>query len=165
MFHIGDKIFYPIHGAGVIEAIVEKEFLGEKQPYFVLDMLLRELQIMVPLHKMDDLNIRPIVEEHTLEAAFVALNEGEPDLSVTAAQRHRINMEKIKRGDIYEEAEVIRDLTWISRTKVLGHRRQAYARSGTAIIHQRSRTRQRDCNRRSIRPIDAGHSSVIYHWL
>ncbi|MEJ8545211.1 CarD family transcriptional regulator [Brevibacillus borstelensis] len=120
MFHIGDKIFYPVHGAGVIEAIVEKEFLGEKQPYFVLDMMLRELQIMVPLNKMDDLNIRPIVEEHTLEAVFVTLHGGEPDLSVTAAQRHRINMEKIKRGDIYGGAEVIRDLTRISRTKVLG---------------------------------------------
>ncbi|USG65592.1 CarD family transcriptional regulator [Brevibacillus ruminantium] len=120
MFHIGDKIFYPVHGAGVIESIVEKEFLGEKQSYYVLDMLLRELQIMVPLNKINDLHIRLVVEERTLEAVFVKLHEGEPDMSVTAAQRHRINMEKLKSGDIYEGAEVIRDLSWISRTKNLG---------------------------------------------
>lgn len=120
MFQIGDKIFYPVHGAGIVETIVEKEFLGEKQQYYVLDMLLRELHIMVPLHKIDGLNIRPVVEDSTLNEVLVLLHEGEPDLSVTAAQRQRINHEKLKSGDIYEGAIVIRDLSYLNRLKGLG---------------------------------------------
>ncbi|WP_323958391.1 CarD family transcriptional regulator [Brevibacillus composti] len=120
LFQIGDKIFYPVHGAGIVETIVEKEFLGEKQQYYVLDMLLRELHIMVPLHKIDGLNIRPVVEESTLNEVLVLLHEGEPDLSVTAAQRQRINHEKLKSGDIYEGAIVIRDLSYLNRLKGLG---------------------------------------------
>ena len=120
LFQIGDKIFYPVHGAGIVETIVEKEFLGEKQQYYVLDMLLRELHIMVPLHKIDGLNIRPVVEDSTLNEVLVLLHEGEPDLSVTAAQRQRINHEKLKSGDIYEGAIVIRDLSYLNRLKGLG---------------------------------------------
>jgi CarD family transcriptional regulator len=120
MFEIGDKIFYPNHGAGVINAIEEKEFLGEKHLYYVLNMFLRELQIMVPVNKMSNLGIRKVVDLDIMENVLAMLQDGEPDLTVNSTQRYRINMDKIMSGDIYEGAEVIRDLTCISRKKVLG---------------------------------------------
>ncbi|MFY0544046.1 CarD family transcriptional regulator [Brevibacillus sp. H7] len=120
MFQIGDKIFYPIHGAGVIEAIEEKEFFGEKHLYFVLNMLLRELHIMVPVEKMSALGIRQVVDLDILEDVFAVFHDEEPELPVNATQRYRINMDKMKSGDIYEGAEVIRDLLSISKKKGLG---------------------------------------------
>ncbi|MDR7319707.1 CarD family transcriptional regulator [Brevibacillus nitrificans] len=120
MFQVGDKIFYPMHGAGIIEALEEKEFLGEKHLYFVLHMLLKELDIMVPVERMSALGIRSIVDGQTLEKAFCVFHEGEPNLSVNAGQRYKLNTEKLKSGDIFECAEVIRDLLMISRNKVLG---------------------------------------------
>ncbi|MDF2681679.1 MAG: CarD family transcriptional regulator [Brevibacillus sp.] len=120
MFQVGDKIFYPMHGAGIIEAMEEKEFLGEKHLYFVLHMLLKELDIMVPVEKMSALGIRSIVDGQTLEQVFAAFHEREPDLSVNSAQRLKMNTEKLKSGDIYTGAEVVRDLQFISRNKVLG---------------------------------------------
>lgn len=120
MFEIGDKIFYPIHGAGVIEAIEEKEFLGEKHLYYVLNMLLRKLYIMVPVEKMSTLAIRQVVDLDIMENVLAVFNDGEPDLTANSAQRYRINMDKMKSGDIYEGAEVIRDLRCIAKKKVLG---------------------------------------------
>ncbi|MFD2369786.1 CarD family transcriptional regulator [Brevibacillus sp. GCM10020057] len=120
MFQVGDKIFYPMHGAGIIEAMEEKEFLGEKHLYFVLHMLLKELDIMVPVEKMSALGIRKIVDEQTLEQALAVFRNGKPDLSVNGTQRCKLNTEKLKSGDIIAGAEVVRDLQALSKHKVLG---------------------------------------------
>ncbi len=120
VFQAGDKIFYPSHGAGVVEAIEEKDFLGERHLYYVLHMLLRELQIMVPVEKVSALGIREVVDSAIIDKALTIVHEGEPDLSINPAQRFRLNQEKMKSGDICESAEVIRDLSRISRNKVLG---------------------------------------------
>lgn len=120
MFQVGDKIFYPMHGAGIIEAMEEKEFLGEKHLYFVLHMLLKELDIMVPVEKMSALGIRSIVDRQTLDEVFAVFHERELDPTVNAAQRFKANTEKLKSGNIFEGAEVIRDLQLISKHKILG---------------------------------------------
>jgi len=120
MFEIGDKIFYPIHGAGVIEAIEEKDFLGVKQLYYVMNMHLRNMQIMIPLGKTADLGIRQVVDLDILENVLTFFNQGQPDLTIKSNQRYRINMDKMKSGDIYEGAEVIRDLVCMSKKKILG---------------------------------------------
>ncbi|OUQ86127.1 CarD family transcriptional regulator [Brevibacillus brevis] len=120
MFQVGDKVFYPMHGAGVIEAMEEKEFLGEKHLYYVLEMLLRELNIMVPVEKMSALGIRKVVEADILENVLAVLREGQRDTALNAAQRYKLHTEKMKSGDIYEQSEVIRDLFGMSKQKVLG---------------------------------------------
>ncbi|MDZ5610801.1 CarD family transcriptional regulator, partial [Bacillus pseudomycoides] len=51
MFQIGDNIVYPMHGAGIIEAIEEKEFSGEKQQYYVRTMAISNMQVMIPTSK------------------------------------------------------------------------------------------------------------------
>ncbi|MFF0827237.1 CarD family transcriptional regulator [Brevibacillus sp. NPDC003359] len=120
MFQVGDKVFYPMHGAGVIEAMEDKEFLGEKHLYYVLNMLLKELNIMVPVEKMSALGIRKVVEADILENVLAAIREGKRDTTLNAAQRYKLHTEKMKSGDIYEQSEVIRDLVSMSKEKVLG---------------------------------------------
>jgi CarD family transcriptional regulator len=120
MFEVGDKILYPMHGAGIIQSMEEKEFLGEKQLYFVLNMLLRDLDIMVPVQKMSFLGIRHVVRKEILEDVLMHLHEGEQALQSHSGQRQKMNAEKMKSGDIHKGCEVFHDLWALGKTRVLG---------------------------------------------
>lgn len=120
MFEIGDKVFYPMQGAGIIESVEEKEFAGDKQLYYIMSMPLKNMQIMIPKNKLSEHGIRKVVDANTLEDVFSFFNSSETDLSINHIQRQRININKIKSGNIYEGAEVIRDLIRIGKKKNLG---------------------------------------------
>jgi CarD family transcriptional regulator len=120
MFNIGDKIFYPMHGAGVIEAIEEKEILGEKKLYYVMNIPLKNMQVMIPMGKTSNLGIREVVDSEIIENVFSVFHEEDADPVVNPIQRYRANTNKMKSGDIYEGAQVIRDLTRIGKKKTLG---------------------------------------------
>ncbi len=121
MFQIGDKIFYPMYGAGTVESIEEKEILGETQFYYILNMTLRNLQVMIPTKKASTLVIREVVGNDILENLLATFHHGQPNVTEdTHKVRQRINIDKIKSGDIFEGAEVIRDLTYLSKSKKLG---------------------------------------------
>lgn len=119
MFQIGDRILYPMHGAGIIEAIEEKEILGEKQDYYVIKMPIGDMHIMVPMGKEDDLGIRLTVDMETLNKAMLIFHREDSDSALPWNQRNRINMDKMKTGDIQDGAEVVRDLLGRSKIKVL----------------------------------------------
>lgn len=120
MFQVGDKIVYPMHGAGVIEDIEEREILGETQQYYVLNLSHSTMQVMVPMEKTSIIGIREVVDPDTLEKALLILHDGEPDDSVNRHQRYHLNMKKMKTGDICESAQVIRDLMFLNKNKKLG---------------------------------------------
>ncbi|ABO51746.1 transcriptional regulator, CarD family [Desulforamulus reducens MI-1] len=115
MFQIGDKVFYPMHGAGVIEAIEEKEILGNKQLYYV--MQIRNMQVMFPMKS--DIPLRPVVDLDILDVLFTTFNEEALDLTLKPNQRYRSNMNKMKSGDIYQGVQVIRDLILMSKKRTL----------------------------------------------
>jgi len=110
MFQVGDKIFYPMHGGGIISAIEEKEVLGETNLYYILNLFHRNMQVMIPADKQARLGIRPIITFHA----------GETDLTIPTSRRPRQNLEKIRCGSIIQSAEVIRDLVRIGSHKKLG---------------------------------------------
>ncbi|MRG86336.1 CarD family transcriptional regulator [Salinibacillus xinjiangensis] len=120
MFNIGDKVFYPMHGAGIIEAIEEKEFTGEKQLYYIMKIPTQNMNVMIPKGKEEDLRLRKIVDSDKFDEIRTVFSDAETEENVHPNQRHRLYMDKIKSGDILEEAKVIRDLTRISKTKNLG---------------------------------------------
>ncbi|WP_342767235.1 CarD family transcriptional regulator [Bacillus taeanensis] len=120
LFQIGDKIVYPMHGASVIEAIEEKEILGEKRLYYVIKTTFGNTQIMIPVDNTENLGVRQVVEADILENLLENFNETEADTSVNPLHRHRINMTKMKSGDIHQAAEVINDLMHLNKNKKLG---------------------------------------------
>ncbi len=120
MFQIGDKIFYPMHGGGIIERIEEKEIFGQTQLYYVVNIPHRNMQVMLPLDKTEKLGMRPVVDPAKLDAVLSTIHEGETDTAMNDTQRQRLNMTKIKSGDISEEVEVIRDLLRIKNKRKLG---------------------------------------------
>lgn len=119
MFQIGDKIVYPMHGAGIIEDIEEKEILGETLMYFILKFPVGNMKIMVPVNNCDDLGIRTIVNEEELKEALGILHECKNDMDSNWNRRYRENLEKLKTGNIMDIAEVVKDLYIMDREKGL----------------------------------------------
>ncbi|MDM5156879.1 CarD family transcriptional regulator [Bacillus sp. DX1.1] len=119
LFQIGDKIVYPMHGAGVIEAIEDKEVLGKTRQYCVIKMLISDMQVMIPMDKVESSGIRCIVDKDTLENVLCVVHNGEPDHSLSWKQRYTLNMEKMKKGEIQEGAEVVRDLIHRNKERAL----------------------------------------------
>lgn len=119
LFNIGDNIVYPMHGAGVIEAIEEKEVLGKKHMYYVIKMPINNMKVMIPKEKIETSRIRKIVEKPEIEHVLEIFHHGESNRMLTWKERYKTNMEKMKTGEIQEGAEVVRDLMRINKEKAL----------------------------------------------
>ncbi len=119
MFQIGDNIVYPMHGAGIIEAIEEKEFSGKKQQYFVIKMSISNMQVMIPMGKILSSSIRPVTDILALKHIIHIFQHGESDRLLPWKQRYKVNTDKIKTGEIQEGAEVVRDLMRMKKEKAL----------------------------------------------
>ena len=118
MFNVGDKIVYPMHGAGTIDAIEEKDILGEKQSYYILKMP-GEVKVMVPTNKAEQIGVRSIIDQSSAQKVFEILQEDETEMSMNWNKRYRDNMDKMKSGDIYEVADVVRNLSFKQKEKGL----------------------------------------------
>ena len=113
MFNEGDKISYPMHGAGVIEAIEEKKFLDEKRRYYVLKFTEGDIKVHVPVHNAEKAGLRKIISSDEYEKVLASfkgdLNQNEEE-STNWNRRNRENLEKMKSGDVFEIASVIKSL-------------------------------------------------------
>lgn len=118
MFNVGDFIVYPMHGAGTIDAIEEKDILGEKQSYYILKMP-GEVKVMVPTDKAEQIGVRNVIDKSSANKVFEILEEDETEMSMNWNKRYRDNMEKMKSGDIYEVADVVRNLSFKQKEKGL----------------------------------------------
>jgi CarD family transcriptional regulator len=119
LFKIGDKIVYPMHGAGVIESIEEKEILGEKRRYYVMRMPIGEMRVMIPTSNVSEIGLRKVIDEDGVERVLTILKEKNSAMSANWNRRYRSNMEKIKSGNIFELAEVVRNLSARDKEKGL----------------------------------------------
>ena len=118
MFAIGDKVVYPMHGAGVIEAIEEKVVLGETKSYYILRIPHGNMQVMVPVDGGSN-GLRSIVGPEDIEPVKTVLSGESTPMDSNWNRRNRANMEKLKTGDICEVAEVVRNLLRTDRLKKL----------------------------------------------
>lgn len=119
VFEVGDKVVYPMHGAGVIEAIEEKEVLGEKQQYYIMRLPIGEMRVMIPTANVDEVGLRFVIDEEGVERVFEVLQGKATKMSSNWNHRYRANMEKIRSGDIFEVAGVVRNLALRDRERGL----------------------------------------------
>lgn len=124
LYQVGDHIFYPMHGAGKIKAIEEKEIAGETQPYYIIDLLIGNLRVMIPKKKMTKTNIRPVTDLDTVKEIATKLETQESDTSLTWKNRYNANMDKIKSGKIQACVEVVYSLLRMQREKKLNSSEQ-----------------------------------------
>lgn len=121
MFEVGDKVVYPMHGAGVIEAIEEKEVLGERQTYYIMRLPIGEMRVMIPTQSVKGIGLRQVVNDQGLQKVFEILRAQHAKMSSNWNRRYRTNLEKIKSGNIYEVAEVVKCLAEREREKGLSN--------------------------------------------
>ena len=119
MFIVGDKIVYPMHGAGVIEEIEEKKILGETRRYYILRVPCGDMKIMIPIESSDGVGVRNVMTELELGDVIDSLQAATTEMSNNWNRRYRENMEKLKTGDAFEVAEVVRNLMRLDKEKKL----------------------------------------------
>ncbi|MFU0799451.1 MAG: CarD family transcriptional regulator [Xylanivirga thermophila] len=110
MFSIGDKVVYPMHGACIIEGIEDKEILGEIQKYYVLRFPLGGMRVLIPVKNVEDIGIRDVITEDEVDRVIRVLKGDQTSMPTNWNRRYRYNMEKIKSGDIFQVADVVRNL-------------------------------------------------------
>src|SRR5690606_6862627 len=118
-FRVGDKVVYPMHGAGIIEAIEEKEVLGRTERYYVMRMPIGDLRVMIPMSSVEELGLREVIDAEGVRKVYQVLQGETTTMSQNWNRRYRANLEKIKSGDIFEVAEVVRNLSVRERDKGL----------------------------------------------
>ena len=119
MYNIGDKIVYSVHGAGTIVDIQNIEILGDEKSYYILQLPINNIQISIPVDGVDDAVIRPVISKEEGKKVAEVLRSEKTEMSEKWGQRYRENLETIKTGDIYEIADIVRNLTILDMTKGL----------------------------------------------
>jgi CarD family transcriptional regulator len=89
MFIVGDKIVYPMHGAGIIEEIEEKKILGQIREYYILKVPCGDMKIMIPIENSKDIGIRPIIQKSQLPEIFELLSSDSTEMSSNWNRRYR----------------------------------------------------------------------------
>ncbi|MBL7575685.1 transcriptional regulator, CarD family [Peptoniphilus asaccharolyticus DSM 20463] len=111
MYNIGDKIVYPMHGAGVIVGIEEREILDETRKYYILRLPVKDMEVMVPVEYADEVGVRDILTREDMDKVFEVLRSEEKiEMPKNWSRRYRFNMDRIKSGNIEEIARVVRAL-------------------------------------------------------
>lgn len=119
MYEIGDKIVYAIHGAGTIVDIQEIDILGNVENYYILKLPINDIQVSIPESELDSSKIRPVISKEEGEEVLKILREDKTDMPDNWGKRYRENLEQLKTGDIFETAEIVRNLTLLNEEKTL----------------------------------------------
>src|SRR5947209_5235482 len=109
-FEIGDNVVYPHHGAGQVLRKEKKEVLGESREYLTIKILHNDMTVMVPTENAALAGLRRVIDEETLKKVQAVLSDECSEMPKNWNRRFKHNRDKIKTGDIYELAEVVRNL-------------------------------------------------------
>lgn len=110
MFQVGDKIVHPMHGAGVVDAIIQKKVNGVTREYYILKLPVGDMVVMIPTATSDAIGVRPIVDAQQADRVIAAIPSMEVEVIANWNQRYRENLSRIKSGDLMEVALVIKGL-------------------------------------------------------
>jgi CarD family transcriptional regulator len=108
-----------MHGAGIIEAIEEKEVLGEKKQYYILRLPVGDMKVMIPIANCREVGLREVIDRASVPKVINVLKGKSTAMSSNWNRRYRANLEKMRSGDIYEVAEVVRNLAKREKEKGL----------------------------------------------
>ena len=118
-FKVNDRVVYPHHGAAIIKKKVKREFNGVKKDYFILEMVHGDLTLSVPVDMADEVGMRPPISKS--DVVFFLPLDGKRDVREPAnwSRRFKNHQEKMKSGDVYQVAEVVRNLALREKGKGL----------------------------------------------
>ena len=118
MFQVGDKIVHPMHGAGVVEDIVNNKINGVMREYYVLKLPVRAMLVMIPTSNCQEIGVRPVIGREEALCLMEQIPHLQTDVEQNWNRRYRENMDRIKSGNLVEVAHVIKSL--VERDKERG---------------------------------------------
>ncbi len=116
-FEVGDKVVYPHHGAATIIKKRKLDVGGEKQDYFILEIATDQLTVSVPVASAVELGVRPVISKNKAKQVFATLRSEPQEAGSNWSRWYKVLTEKINSGDIFQVAEVIRDLDYAQKVK------------------------------------------------
>jgi len=119
MFKVGDKIVYPMYGAGEVTDIVERDFLGEMRQYYCVSLPYCRMEASVPVDNCEKLGVRKISDQSKIAEVIEVLKQETEAMNPNWNKRYRENTERMQTGDILEVAAVVRNLVRTDRKKPL----------------------------------------------
>ena len=116
-FRVGDKVVYPHHGAAVITRKERRDFNKSKIDFFVLEVAIDQLILRVPVESAAELGVRPVISKTAARKVLAVFRTEPEEAGANWSRWYKLLTEKIQSGDIYQVAEVVRDLTFAQQTK------------------------------------------------
>ena len=110
MFQVGDKIVHPMHGAGIIENIVAQKINGVVKDYYTMKLPVRAMVVMIPVDHCKEIGVRPIVDREFAGKVMDSFASIEVTMTQNWNRRYRENMDRLKSGDLFEVAKVVKGL-------------------------------------------------------
>ena len=136
-FQVGDNVVYPHHGAGQVVKKQDKEVLGEVRQYLTIKILHNDMTVMVPCENAGKAGLRRVIDDETVKKVLAVLAADVSDMPKNWNRRFKHNRDKIKTGDIYELAEVVRNLAVREQDKGLSTgEKQMYTRAKKVLASE-----------------------------
>jgi CarD family transcriptional regulator len=110
VYSVGDKIVHPQHGAGMITKIDRQEVRGRQCDYFTIQILHNRMTVMVPVENAALAGLRSVVAAEVVNEVLEVLRDDPSEMPENWSQRYRLNRDKLKSGDVFAVAEVVRNL-------------------------------------------------------
>lgn len=133
-FQIGDKVIYPNHGLGVVEKVEEKTIFGTTTGFFHLRIISNETTVLVPVANVDNVGLRRAITDEEVERLFTLLGDGKIDNHQNWKGRFKDNSDKMRTGSIYDMADVLKSLTFLSKSKSLSFREKRMLDRAKSLI-------------------------------
>ena len=136
-FKKGDTVIYPQHGACLVVGTKKMEAFGSTQEYLILKTVINEMTLSVPTAKAAEVGVRPPVNPDELEDLVAVLSKPDPRVPSNWSRRFKNHQEKLKSGDVYQVAEVVRNLAARNRDASLSAaERTMYDRARINLISE-----------------------------
>jgi CarD family transcriptional regulator len=111
LFDVGDKVVYPHHGAGMVVKKEKREVLGQTREYLTIKILHNDMTVNVPVESAEQVGLRTVIDEDLVKTVVKALTGGSTEMPKNWNRRFKHNRDKMKTGDIFELAEVVKNLS------------------------------------------------------
>ena len=111
MYKVGEKVVYPHHGAGTVVKKEMREVLGQKREYLTIKILHNDMTVNVPCDNVEKVGLRKVIDEAMVDQVVKALTGNGTVMPKNWNRRFKHNRDKMKTGDIFELAEVVKNLS------------------------------------------------------
>lgn len=134
LYQVGDKIVHPMHGAGIIDSIIQKKMNGVTREYYTLKLPVGSMSVLIPTDHTEEIGVRPVMDADKTGAVLDAIGDLDVCMEANWSRRYRDNMAKLKSGDLMEVAGVVKGLMHRDQARGLSTAERKMLRSARQIL-------------------------------